>query len=231
MEKLSNSSMPKQILSYLMSNAPVYQFAENSYRRLSISGIESDEYAASYSSIMIYIQYGLQEYEAIIKKLIWSIFKLQCQGTNSYIIIPAGFGCGAELRNTKYSLYTKCGAQLPRKLVQKIMKITNSETSEVPAILSALFPDPDHRKHSFGIHKCDKNSLIIIIGKKDEVQLAPSLIPIIKNKLRRRVLFIEIGETEVNWYIYGKKPDCPQFVCDTDEDDEEITIYTKEQEG
>ena len=230
MENLSNSTMPINVISYLSSNAPSYQFAENSYRRLGIGGIESDEYAASYSSVMIYIQYGLEAYNELIKRVLRGIFRLQSHGKRNYQIIPAGFGKNNELRNTENSFTITCGAVMPQKLVNELMEITSSESSDVPAIIPALFPTPDNRKLKGRVNKFEGSSLLVIIGKKGEVQLEQSLKASMKRAVKKRVLFVELGEEEVNWYLCGKFPECPLFADETDEleNDEEITIYTQE---
>ncbi len=230
MTTISNPRIPNNVFSYLSSKAPSYQFAENSYRRLGIGGIESDEFAASYSSVMIYIQYGLEAYNELIKSVLRGIFRLQSHGKRNYQIIPAGFGKNNELRNTENSFTITCGAAVPQKLVTELMEITSRESSDLPAIIPALFPMPDNRILKGRVNKCEDGSLIVIIGKKDEVQLEQILKTTMKRTVKKRILFVEIAEEEVNWYACGRLSYCPLFAEDTEanNNNQEITIYTQE---
>ncbi len=119
---------------------------------------------------------------------------------------------------------------MPQKLVNELMEITSSESSDVPAIIPALFPMTDNRKLKGRVNKFEGSSLLVIIGKKGEVLLEKSLKTSMKRAVKKRILFVELGEEEVNWHLCGKFPECPLFADETDEleNDEEITIYTQE---
>ena len=66
-----------------------------------------------------------------------------------------------------------------------------------PAIIPQLFPKTDMRSFYHGKIKIDKDDLLVIIGREDEVFLSESLQEKIRGKLKKQVLSVEIGQNEV----------------------------------
>ncbi|MFC2129986.1 hypothetical protein ACFLSQ_00980 [Bacteroidota bacterium] len=194
------SNPPKNLYLALKRNAPSSTFSENYGRRSGYYG-DSDEETKGYKAILIYIQLGLSGYDELIREIVFLILKVQNDYVGKYPIIPAAFGKGNDFIHEKKSF--KMGFYNDRQLDTKISKVIKNLSgkykSDVPAIIPNFFLKTDIRSLYHGKIKFEKDDLMVIIGKKDEVFFNEQLQVKFKSWMKKRILFVEIDYDKVNW--------------------------------
>ncbi|MCD4691595.1 MAG: hypothetical protein K8R79_01680 [Calditrichales bacterium] len=194
--------VPFRIVSKLKQLAPSCS-SGTSNRRFGYYG--DDEYEGrGYNSVLLYIQNGLGNYRKLIKEIVRMILNIQEDTCKTYQLLPFGFGNTKTLQHEKKHFklgYARGIASVNISgITDVILRISDAETVTAPAIIPELFPKVDIRSLYHGKTRVDRDDLLIVIGKKDEVHFNKE----IENKLtfgiKKHLLFVEIDGEEVEWF-------------------------------
>lgn len=166
-----------------------------------------NEYASSFKSVIIYVQNGLIDENDLFKVILKTVFKIQSLGVRKYPLLVFGFG------NTKYlqqeSKYFDFGYFNDlfnvEKVVKTISRISGNKKVE-RAVIPELFPKIDNRSLYHGKTGIDKDDLLIIIGRENEVSFNINIEQRRNNKTRKHILFVELKKDNINWYFGNYKP-------------------------
>jgi hypothetical protein len=200
MEKVK---FPNQIIQKLQNNAPSYDAGENYGRRGGFYG-DSEESAAGYKSICIYVQNGLDEYLDLFKEIAKGVFKIQSNHVNKYPLLVFGFGNTDHLQHEKkFFDFGYLNDSLNSTKVAETIARISGPTPCVPAIIPELFPKTDLRSLYSGKIKIEREDLLIIIGRENEVFLNETLKDKFNEHLKKQVLLVEIGNEGVAFKIKG----------------------------
>jgi len=191
---------PRNLKRILSKNAPSRTVSENWGRNIDYYG-DSDVTTAGYRSILIYIQLGLEEYEELVNEVVKLVLQVQRGINKKYPIVVSAFGRGDELIHDKkhfkmgYINDRLAGKQIANALIA----LSSKEECKIPAIIPKFFPKTDIRSIYGGKTAFEKDDLMVIIGKKDEVYFAKNLQDTFRSWMKKRILFIEIDNNCVNW--------------------------------
>ncbi len=188
---------PNRIIQKLKNSAPRYDVSENSGRRGGYYG-DANESAAGYKSICIYVQNGLAEYAELFKEIAKGIFKIQSNNMRKYPLVVFGFGNTAKLQHEKkhFAFGYLNDSFNDSKVSQTIVRISGS-TQCNPAIIPELFPKTDSRSLYTGKIKIEREDLLIIIGKENEIFFSETIKEKITDRLKKQILLVVIGKEDV----------------------------------
>ncbi len=190
------TKLPYKIISRLRSNAPTRETGGWGRRHEPCSGGESE--AVGYKSVCIFVQNGLADHVELFKEIAKGIFKIQQNVGMKYPLLVFGFGNTDHLQHeNKYFEFGFVNDSYKYKKVADTIARISGDTPATPAIIPQLFPKTDMRSFYHGKTKIDKDDLLVIIGREDEVFLNESLQGKIRGKLKKQILSVEIGEDEV----------------------------------
>lgn len=199
---INKFKIPNRVIADIQRYTPTYTVSENYGRSGGYFG-DYDESASGYKSICIYVQNGLAAYIELFKEIAKAVFQIQSGNQRKYPLLIFGFGNTDHLQHERK--YFDFGFINDSYNVQKVA-ITIARISGdnliSPGIITELFPKTDIRSLYNGKTKIERDDLIIIIGKKDEVFFSSKLVDKITTSLKKQILFVEIeDENRVN-YIF-----------------------------
>ena len=199
---------PQNLIQLIRRSAPSSTLSENYGRSGGYYGDEEEE-TSGYKAIMLYIQIGLAEYDELILEVVKLILVVHKGYRKKYPIVPAIFGKGTDFIN--YNRYFDLGYLTDRQSISTIsdvlMNLTGTETSDVPAIIPDFFPKTDIRSLYHGKTLFENDDLMVIIGKKSEVIFAEHLKDKFTYAIKKRLLFVEIEENQINWIFKDYQPE------------------------
>jgi hypothetical protein len=198
----------KSLLSAIRQNAPSTTVSENYGRNAGYFG-DYDESTRGYKAIMIYIQLGLSEYDELIIEVVRAILTIQKGYGKKYQIIPAAFGKGMDfiLEGKYFDMGYTSDKLNDTKIAKELKNLSGTEKSEVPAIIPDFFPKTDIRSLYYGKTRFERSDMMAIIYKKDELAFAEILKDKFTYELKKRILFVEIEENNVNWHYKNFTPE------------------------
>lgn len=207
--EIKNIKIPNSIIRRIIREAPTYTVSENYGRTGGYYG-DSDEYAKSYKSICIYVQNGLEEKIDLFKIIAKAIFKIQINNCRKYPLLVFGFGDTKNLQheNKYFDLGYSNDVYNYNKIAKTISRISGKRTVG-QAIIYELFPKTDVRSLYHGKIRIDKDDLLIIIGKKNEVFFNSKLKLKLNSQIKKHILFVELYQGNIEFHFKNYKP---QFI-------------------
>jgi len=202
--EIKNCKIPNSIIRKIIEKAPTYTVSENYGRRGGFYG-DSDEYAKGYKSICIYVQNGLEEKTDLFKIIAKAIFEIQENNCRKYPLLVFGFGDTKYLQHEKkyFDFGYLNDVYNVNKVAKTISRISGNKTVR-RAIIPELFPKTDKRSLYAGKIKIDRDDLLIIIGRNNEVFISENLKNKIKPNINKQIFLVEIKDENVN-YIFKPK--------------------------
>ncbi|MCX6152621.1 MAG: hypothetical protein NT007_00515 [Candidatus Kapabacteria bacterium] len=186
--------------SSIKNDAPSKTLSENYGRSSGYDG-DSDEYHAGYSAALIYVQTGLSEFEELFREVAKLVFFAQSGYRKKYPIVVAAYGNGSDFIHDKK--YFDMGYLSDRfsdtKIMEVLKNLSGTDKSDIPAVIPDFFPKTDNRSLYSGKTRFEKDDLMVIIGKKEEVFFADHLQEKFSYSVKKRILFVEIDGDNVNW--------------------------------
>lgn len=192
--------IPSAIISRIANNAPSYTISENYGRKLGFYSDRTEE-ASGYKSICIYIQNGLAEYLDLFKELSRAIFKIQVDCSRQYPLCVFGFSNTEHLQheNKYFDLGHSFDYLNHNKVAETIARISGSKHHQT-SVIPELFPQVGIQSLYFGKIKIERDDLLIIIGRKNEVFFSKKINQQITARLKKHILQIEIDNENINYY-------------------------------
>lgn len=196
------NKIPNSIIQKMKDAAPRYHSTDNFSSHVGFDG-DNDEYSSSYKSICIYVQNGLTDQIELFVEVAKKVFSIQTNNSRQYPLMVFGFGNTSTLQHEgKYFPLGFLGSwQNDIKISKTIARISGSNLSN-PAIIPNFYPKTDRRSLYSGKTKIEKEDLLIIIGKKDNVFFAEEL-QTFRTSILKQILFVEIESDKIN-YTFGK---------------------------
>ncbi len=190
--------IPASIISKLKYNAPTYDVSENYGRPGGFFG-DYDERASGYKAVLIYIQNGLADYLPLFKNIARALFQIQEGCKRRYPLVVFGFGTTDYLQNDgKYFDFGYANDWYNDNKVAETMARISGSNRIVPAIIPELYPKPGTQNPYKGKSRIDREDLLVIIGKIDEIFFCEKFAERITYNLRKQILFIELDEIKNN---------------------------------
>lgn len=196
MEKIK---IPGKIILKLRNDKPTYVISENYGRQSNFFG-DYDESASGYKAVCIYVQNGLADYVDLFKEIARGVFNIQAGGKRFYPLVVFGFGKTIHLQHEKKSFdfgYMNDLANVT-KVAEAISRISGSIPYK-PAIIPELFPKTDIRSLYHGKTRIERDDLLIIIGRENEIFLSDTLENTITYSFRKQTLLVEIDKENVSY--------------------------------
>jgi hypothetical protein len=198
---MNSSSFPQSVIRNLKQSAPLSTEIENGGRRF---GLSYDRYEGGrgYKDFCIYVQNGLADQNDLFNEIVSGLYRINSENYRNCRLYIFGFGISPELTYDKSCIIS--GYWSDRSMKGKIMKAMagiSGQSESKPSFLPALFPETGIGNYFTRKSKIETSDLIIIIGNENEVILNESLKSKILSSLRKHVLFVEIGSTEVKYKI------------------------------
>lgn len=198
---------PSNIVRKIKNAAPLASASENYGRRGAYYGDAEDE-SYAYHNVLVYIQKGLGKENELFTQLAKMILQIQKGGGIFYSIVPIAFG--KEMEDTVTGKPFKMGYtsdwMQDHKLAKEFVRISGIGPSENPSLLMNLIPKINNRNAIPGKSRVNKEDLLIIVGRKDEVFFHSSLQQKIASKIRKNMLAVEIGDDSVQWEFKNFQP-------------------------
>jgi hypothetical protein len=183
-----NIKIPNSIINKIRLNAPTYPIED------SIRG--TTEYGQGYKSICIYVQNGLSDKIDLFKIIAKAIFTIQLSNARKYPLVVFGFGRTIHLQHDKkYSFITDHSVN---NVAKAISNISGSELC-YSTIIPELFPKTDIRSLYYGKTRIEREDLLIIIGRENEVFINETFKDKITDKFKKQILLVEIGKKDVSF--------------------------------
>ena len=205
-------TFPNYLIQKISRDAPSYQISENYGRRGGYYG-DSEEYGKSYKSICIYVQNGIGNETELFKSIAKAAFKIQSSNKRKYPLILFGFGNTSNLQHeNKFFDFGYISDKHKVNRVAETMSRISGNNTVTKAIIPELFPKVDIRSLYSGKIKIDDDDLLIIVGKKNEVFFDKKIEFKLKNKIRKRILFVEICKDNIHWQYKNYNPEYKTMV-------------------
>jgi hypothetical protein len=188
--------VPFRIIQKLKITAPTYEVGENRGMRMDYHS-EYEQTVSGYRAVCIYVQNGLSIYNDLFKEVAKGVFSIQTGNQRKYPLFVFGFGKTSHLQHeNKYFDfgYLNDSSNVSR-VAEAIANISGSIKCN-PAIISELFPKTGTAGLYRGKTSIEREDLLVIIGKENQVFLDETL----KNTLyylKKQILLVEIGKDEV----------------------------------
>ena len=181
-----------------------------------------DNITKAYDGVVLFIQKGLKNYYNLIQSTVNVIIKTQSGSNKPYLFVPVSFGWDDSLHNEKihYKLGYMYDYLKDEKIAEKIAHLSGDEECKNPAVITELLPKTKMKNFYRGKTSINYNDLIVIIGKKGEVFFSQEIRSKV-NRLRKRILFVEIDDDDINW-IFSKYKPC--FVDDNVISDNKLNL-------
>lgn len=195
---MENWKIPIPIIQKLKYAAPSYDVSENYGRPGGFFG-DYDERASGYKAILIYVQNGLADYMPLFKNIARALISVQEGCNRRYPMIVFGFGTTDYLQNEGkfFDFGFVNDWQNDHKVAEAMARISGSNPV-IPAIIPELYPKSGAQNPYKGKFRVDREDLLVIIGKKDEIFFSRNLKDIITTSLKKQILIIEILEDGIN---------------------------------
>lgn len=194
-----NFKPPRLLLRKITQTAPTHTINYDSE--------EYDVTFSSFESVLVYIQKGLEGYTNLVREVVKLILKVQYPSGRRYPLIPFSFGNEKTLTNERkyFELGYISDSNIYIKISEALIRLSTSiEVNH--AVIPELFPQTDIRDLYRGKIKVTDKDLLVIIGKKDQVYFDISTKPILKLKIKKHILFVEIDGDIINWVFKNYTP-------------------------
>lgn len=196
-----NFKIPNQLVNKIANNAPSHTSSENGYRRLG-QFEDYNEEASGYKTICIFVQNGLFEETNVFIEISKAIFMFQRGNAREYQVFIFGFGQTPTLQHQKqfFTFGKYVGDSSNYKKVAEIISKVSGQTDVNPAIIPEFFPKSDFTTlYGYNKTKIDREDLLIIIGRKDQVSLHSDLEQQMTNKIYKQTLYVELQDDAIQY--------------------------------
>ena len=144
----------------------------------------------------------------LFKSIAKAAFKIQSSNRRKYPLIVFGFGNTSNLQHeNKFFDFGYISDKHNVNIVAETMSRISGNNTVTKAIIPELFPKVDIRSLYSGKIKIDDDDLLIIVGKKNEVFFDKKIEFKLKNKIRKRILFVEICKDNIHWQYKNYNPE------------------------
>lgn len=194
--------VPYKIISRLKTNAPTHETGGWGRRHGDFS---DDGESSGYKSVCVYVQNGLEEYFEQFKEIAKGIFKIQQGNNRKYPLIVFGFGDTDYLQHErKYFEFGYINDIYNINIVAETIARISGKKLANPAIIPELYPRTDIRSLYQGKTKIDKDDLLVIIGKENQVYLDETLRGKIRRSFIKQILSVDISTDHVSFMTREK---------------------------
>ena len=196
---------PANLIRKIRSKAPSFTYGERADRYPG-RFTEGGETARIYKNVIIYVQNGLADKTNLFYVISKAIFKIQNSKKRKFRLFVFGFGNSDSLQeeNKYYDFYHSRNSSDYKEVSEAISRISGINKVK-QAIITELFPKSKGKYPFDGRTKVNEDDLLIVIGKKDEVCFHEDLKSIIKTRIRKHILLIEIEKEDIDYIFYPKE--------------------------